>query len=133
MTSEHWRKAKEIFNAAIEQPVAERSRFLAAACAGDEALQREIENLLKANDETGSFMKPPFENLAVALSGESLRFSAGKVLSHYRIIAPIGAGGMGEVYLAQDTKLERRAALKINTRNVSSSVIGVATVTISEK
>jgi eukaryotic-like serine/threonine-protein kinase len=112
--SQHWQQVKELFEAALEQPVSERSQFLDRACGSDGLLRDEVESLLRSHDEAGSFLETP----AVASAAESLiskqsKLSVGQKVKHYEILALIGEGGMGEVYLAKDTILGRQVAVKL--------------------
>jgi serine/threonine-protein kinase len=111
---ERWQAVKDLFDAALARQPAERTQFLDRACAGDEALRREVESLLAADGGGKSFMETP----AVARAAESFietraHLSVGQQISHYQIASAIGAGGMGEVYLAKDISLGRNVAIKI--------------------
>ena len=114
MTPERWQRIEEIYYEARRQAVGARPAFLAEACAGDETLHNEVLALLQADKEAGDFLDAP----AVAWMAEELEENAfvGREFGHYRILAPLGAGGMGEVYLAQDSRLDRKVALKILPR-----------------
>lgn len=112
MSSEHWQQLKQIFNAAISIAPNERAQFLDERCGGDENLRREVETLLKADVE--SFMETPLiGKLAEAIIKNPSSLAAGTRIGHYKILELLGAGGMGEVYLAEDRLLGRRIALKI--------------------
>ena len=114
MNREHWQEVKEIFHAALESAPAERAAFLDKACQGDESMRREVESLIRAHEEDGSFIdSPAYEVAADLFADDGVDSLAGQQINHYRILSPLGAGGMGEVYLAQDTKLGRRIALKL--------------------
>ena len=119
MTPERWQRIEELYHEALERPANERIAWLASACGGDAELRREIEALLAANDQAEGFLTAPALQLAAqSLAADEqptqpLSPAIGVKLSHYKILARIGAGGMGEVYLARDARLERRVALKL--------------------
>jgi eukaryotic-like serine/threonine-protein kinase len=116
---DRWRQVEQIFHAALQRPSDERPAFLTHACAGDENLRREVESLL-AHDETGGdFPEAPALGTASGYPRDVDRSLAGQVLGSYRVIGRIGSGGMGEVYLAQDTRLGRRVAVKMIARELS--------------
>jgi TolB-like protein/Tfp pilus assembly protein PilF len=111
MTPERWQQIQELLHAALALPVEDRVRFLAGACAGDDALRREVESLLAQASGAVGFLSTP----AAAYAGDLLSDGAsmiGRQLGPYAIQARLGAGGMGEVYLAEDTRLHRLVALK---------------------
>ena len=114
---QRWQRVKQLVAEAVERPPARRAAFLAAQCAGDEALQREVEALVAAHDEAGDFFErktPAFAELAeTAFPFVTGQLAPGHRLGHYEIVEAIGAGGMGEVYRARDTRLHRDVALKI--------------------
>jgi eukaryotic-like serine/threonine-protein kinase len=111
---EKWQQVKDLFDVALARPVEERAKFLERACAGDEGLRREIESLLASDEEAESFMEAPaIAGAAQSLLGVQVRLSVGQQISYYKITRWVGQGGMGEVYLAHDTELDRKIALKL--------------------
>ena len=115
MTPERWRQVEEVFNSALERAVGpERDQYLARACAEDESLRGEVERLLASYEKASGFIEEPPYKIKKRDSVEKQRATLlGASLGHYKIIGTIGSGGMGEVYMAQDMRLNRRVALKI--------------------
>jgi serine/threonine protein kinase/formylglycine-generating enzyme required for sulfatase activity len=104
---------KQIYCDALERGAGEREAFLAEACAGDEDLRREVETLLGYETEAVNFIETPALNLAAKILAEQSDAKIGSQIGAYKIISKLGAGGMGEVYLAEDARLRRKVALKL--------------------
>jgi eukaryotic-like serine/threonine-protein kinase len=114
MTPERWHRIRELFESALERAPDERTAFLDQACAGDEEVRKEVESLIASHEKTGSFIDAPaFEAAGQLLAEDQSDLAVGQRIGHYKILSLLGAGGMGEVYLAQDTRLGRKLALKM--------------------
>ena len=114
MTPERWQQVKNLFHSALERESNHRALFLDEACAGDVLLRREVESLITSHEQTGSFIdSPAYEVAAEMLADEQTKSLLGQSIGHYQILASLGEGGMGEVYLARDAKLGRKIALKL--------------------
>ena len=114
MTPERWEQVGALYRAALENAPGERATFLKSACSGDEDLRREVESLLAAEAGAGDFLSAgAMSDAAQTLAAERTHMLVGRSLGRYRVLAPLGAGGMGEVYLGEDARLRRRVALKL--------------------
>jgi serine/threonine protein kinase len=114
MTPERWQQVKELFHAALEREPKFRSDFLVRACGPDQSLRAEVESLLSSHEEEGSFIdSPAFAAAAELFAAGAVELQAGQEVGAYEVVAPIGRGGMGEVYLAADRRLGRKVALKL--------------------
>src|SRR5215471_6266646 len=115
-----WAKIEEIFHGALELPPHERAAYLDTVCAGDAVLRREVEQLLGQDAKSTAHIDTPAAEQATFLQSGEL--PAGTQLGPYRITGPIGAGGMGAVYRAEDTRLGRTVAIKLMRGSMGSSV-----------
>ncbi|MEP6586919.1 MAG: protein kinase, partial [Candidatus Udaeobacter sp.] len=114
MKAERWEKVIDLFQSALERAPEERAAFLDEACHDDEGMRREVESLLTSHERAENFIEVPAFKVAPELAtNDSADALVGKLLGHYCIESLIGVGGMGEVYLARDERLGRKAALKL--------------------
>jgi len=107
---EAWPRLKEAFDGARALALDARPAYLAEVCNGDEALRHEVELLLAHNDQAASFLETPAMQVDDRLVAKSLE---GQSIGPYQVSALIGTGGMGEVYSARDTTLNRLVAIKV--------------------
>jgi eukaryotic-like serine/threonine-protein kinase len=112
MTPERWERVATIYESAVDRKPAERAAFLSDVCAGDDVLRREVLSLLE-QDDASVLVDEAVWNAAVGLFDADSGFGPGAALGPYRIEKLLGAGGMGEVFLARDTRLDRQVAIKV--------------------
>ena len=116
-----WTQIESLFHAAVKLSAAERSDFLTEACAGNDELRLEVEALLAADNSSESvtaILSP--QVIADGLAYVQAERFTGKLINHYQVISPLGAGGMGEVFLAEDARLQRKVALKLLPDNYTN-------------
>ncbi|MCI0390107.1 MAG: hypothetical protein MOB07_15255 [Acidobacteria bacterium] len=117
MNPERWEQIEKLYHATLEREPGDRMTFLDRACAGDETLRRQVAALLACDDRAASFIESPVLAFAAGgLAGESLataQSQASARIGAYQILSLLGRGGMGEVHLAYDTRLDRKVAVKL--------------------
>jgi tetratricopeptide (TPR) repeat protein len=113
MTPARWQQINSVFQEALDRSSEERGAFLDEACSGDEASRKEVQSLISFHERAHDFLEVPALEAATAwLADDQADSLVGKLIGSYKIEARLGSGGMGEVYLAEDTKLERKVAIK---------------------
>ncbi|MDX2029459.1 MAG: serine/threonine-protein kinase [Blastocatellia bacterium] len=113
MNSERWRKIEELYFEAQQREVSARPAYLVEACAGDEELRQEVMALLSADGQADDFLdRSQLEASLAPQSAKTLPLPPRRI-GRYRVVSRLGAGGMGEVFLGEDTTLKRRVALKL--------------------
>ena len=123
MKPERWQLVEKLYHAALEQESGARGAFLAQSCAGDEELRREVAALLAYDGQAASFIEAPALDVVARelaadpmiqeQSEEQVHPAAPSRIGPYQLLGPLGSGGMGEVYLADDARLNRKVAIKL--------------------
>ncbi|MBV9182129.1 MAG: hypothetical protein JO356_12535, partial [Acidobacteria bacterium] len=114
MDAERWARVERLYLRVLDSPPERRTAVLEESCSDDPELLHELESLLEARQEAGSFLSPDqLCNHIGKLGSEPAASVVGSTLGPYRITAEIGSGAMGDVYRARDSRLDRQLALKI--------------------
>ena len=118
LPADDWPRLTEVFAGARALRADDRPGYLAAACGGNETLRQEVESLLSSDERAKSFLEAP-----AVVWGDDTRVTRnleGQRIGPYQLASRIGAGGMGEVYQARDTTLNRQVAIKVLLPAVAS-------------
>jgi len=114
MHPERWQQIDQLFHLTLAQEPHRRAAFLARECSDDESLRSEVEALISSHEQPSDSVETLVGDLAAALLAEGdPRLAPGTLVAQYKIIELLGKGGMGQVFLAEDTRLHRRIALKL--------------------
>ena len=118
MTSDRWEEINRLYNSAVEVEEKERAFFLEKACGEDRELRREVESLLAYDQQAQQLLDRPAMQMAAEKLADEPPSLVGRKLGPYQIQVALGAGGMGEVYKARDTRLNRTVAIKVLPRHL---------------
>src|SRR5262245_15711786 len=112
--TDRWQQIEKLYHSVLKLDESRQKSFLDQACSGDEELRREVESLLLCQPSAEQFIEAPaLEAMARVTAQNRPQSLVGQQLGPYQILAWLGAGGMGEVYRAEDTRLDREVAIKV--------------------
>jgi serine/threonine protein kinase/tetratricopeptide (TPR) repeat protein len=128
MTREEWLRIKAVAGEALALPEPDRQAWIATACAGDEALRREVQSLVEASTSASSLFEAPplpIRGVLTLIEAAGSNAAIGRRIGAYRVIGEIGRGGMGAAYLAEraDDAFQKRVAIKLIKRGMDTDAI----------
>src|SRR5262249_49374385 len=113
MTPERWQQIDTLLQTVVDCPLSAREALLDKVCSNDETLRLEVQSLIDFQEQAETFLeRPALEEAADLIREDRAKAMTGQLFGSYRIEEELGFGGMGEVYLAEDTKLDRKVAIK---------------------
>src|SRR6185436_10402788 len=118
MAPDEWVRVRAVFEHALTLPAAARSGYVATSCSGHEGIRQQVERLLASHEQAEDFLETPAAIPSIDPPGASNL--QGTQIGPYRLDARIGAGGMGEVYRARDTRLGRAVAVKVLPAHIAN-------------
>jgi Tol biopolymer transport system component len=124
LTGDRWTRVRALLEEVVDRPADDRSSYLAEVCQDDPDVRQEVESLLRAQEAAGAFLEPAGAPSAAGEDAPWDRTPAlepGTRLGSFEIVSTLGAGGMGEVYRARDTRLDRHVAIKILSGDLSAN------------
>ncbi len=121
MIPERWHQIERLFHSALEYPPEQRAAFLDNVCEGDSALRKEVAGLLASYEDAGEFIEQPLAESSLPAKPAPPESIIGTRVGNYQVLSLVGAGGMGEVYLARDERLNRQIALKFLPAHFSTA------------
>jgi len=123
VTQQRWQQIKKILDAVQDLSPAERANFLYRECRDDDAMYDEVESLLAEESGSEDFLSvPAYEFAEGMLFTKESEFAAGQKVGRYTILSTLGTGGMGQIYLAEDSQLNRKIALKLISPQFANDV-----------